>query len=368
MSIWFASKRDLSKMCATMMLTLHRLDGAYDDYDGYPHATHLDDRGDVLPTPPTSSRQVRFQDELHPLHGAESSAMMSPDEAPQGYNTLGYGQDANAVFSGFVSDNVDYSQFLPQNQDYGQSPAVTSDLPYLPQHLAPIHTSPEAPDGLFLRRWKWGRPDRVENSELQVGNISGDSFVGVRFFPEETIVRKAADKKPSQLLPTSPLHTASRLQKRKRPEDDPENYRIMKLRTQDHLSWSDIASVMNAARTEQGLEPSYTEAAVYGRFVRNGPKVATATGEQGFDPKDWMHMKKTGTVAGGEGGRRAGRLGTSRWAGKTFTAQENMENGVLEQLVDEVKGEVWDIVAERMERHVGGMWSAERCKKRYNDV
>ena len=71
--------------------------------------------------------------------------------------------------------------------------------------------------------------------------------------------------------------TASIPNKRKfSPEEDPENLLIKRLRTDDGLSWKEIATHLNDQRVQQGKPGSFTEAAVYGRFVRNAPLMRTA--------------------------------------------------------------------------------------------
>ncbi|KAF2101327.1 hypothetical protein NA57DRAFT_19805, partial [Rhizodiscina lignyota] len=89
--------------------------------------------------------------------------------------------------------------------------------------------------------------------------------------------------------------------KRVRPEHDPENIEIKNMRQYEHLSWTEICRILNDERVRNGQIPDLSEAAVYSRFVRNAPRIAAQQGDDGFDPKDYMHLKNTGTRDNGYG-------------------------------------------------------------------
>lgn len=79
----------------------------------------------------------------------------------------------------------------------------------------------------------------------------------------------------------------------RRVEEDPENQLIKTLRQDHRMSWDAIASYLNEERLKRGEPGNLTTPAVYSRFVRNGPRIAAAMGEVGFDPKDYMHLRYT---------------------------------------------------------------------------
>jgi len=161
-------------------------------------------------------------------------------------------------------------------------------------------------------------------------------------------------------------------------EQDPENHEILHLRTKNLLSWSGIATALNAARATKGLEQSFTEAAVYGRFVRTAPRIMAARGE-GFDVRDWVHMKVNadgngegarargsadGDESGGRGRRELLRVGRGGGGGDGGVDGESdaMVREVLAEVQEELK--VWGAVAERLRERFGGAWTAEGCRDR----
>ncbi|KAI9715830.1 MAG: hypothetical protein M1828_000571 [Chrysothrix sp. TS-e1954] len=97
---------------------------------------------------------------------------------------------------------------------------------------------------------------------------------------------------------SSTMTTSGAGRKRSRdPTLDPENHQIKYLRTVSRRPWADIARHLNEQRTEVGKEATYTEAAVYGRFVRNAPRIARQEGDTKFDPKDFMFLRNDGKTA-----------------------------------------------------------------------
>lgn len=90
----------------------------------------------------------------------------------------------------------------------------------------------------------------------------------------------------------------------------------MRLRTEERLSWQDIVSIINDKRLKNFKEANVTEAAVYGRFKRNAPRIAQMEGIKNFNVGDWMHMVPTKAETQVGGARknvmafRIGRLST----------------------------------------------------------
>ncbi|KAJ9656937.1 hypothetical protein H2201_008376 [Coniosporium apollinis] len=137
------------------------------------------------------------------------------------------------------------------------------------------------------------------------------------------------------------------------PEHDPENWKIKEMRQHDHMSWAEIARALNEARIASGKTPSMTEAAVYGRFVRNGPRIAIAQGEVDFNPSDFMHLKPA---------KEAQPVVPPM---VTFPAQHDE---YLVQAYREVQEELWANVARRLERKSGHKYSAEACALRFSQL
>lgn len=328
---------------------------------------------DVL-TPPTSGRQVRFADELPAMNHLAAAPMYNQFNLQQTPARMQYGTLTAAGYGPETPSSSDYSICREGNQ-----PNFQQNLSHHIDHegdASVSELSEAASESLFLP------DDDVDQHEYQQTKPSYRKRAATSPLDERNryefskhnsqpagVTKSMSNPSISkrQRTKSAPPVTITRVPKRKRPEQDPENHQILMLRIKDLLSWSDIASIMNKQRVENGEQPSFTEAAVYGRFVRNGPRVADAIGEEDFDPKDWMHIKKAGTVIG-EGELRAGRVGVRASPPAKLSIKERKENKLLAVLVDETQEEAWNTVAERMENELGGEWSVEACKERYNQV
>jgi hypothetical protein len=90
------------------------------------------------------------------------------------------------------------------------------------------------------------------------------------------------------------------------------------------MSWHAIANHLNGERLKRGEPANLTSPAVYSRFVRNGPPVAAALGEVGFDPKDYMRLRNPSqTLASSIGGHGFGiGLGRKRFRHEGDDEQE----------------------------------------------
>ncbi|KAF1993416.1 hypothetical protein P154DRAFT_503484 [Amniculicola lignicola CBS 123094] len=174
--------------------------------------------------------------------------------------------------------------------------------------------------------------------------------------------------------------------RKKRVEDDPENHIIKSLR-EAGFEWGSIANILNSERVKRGEEPTFTQPAVYSRFVRNAPKIAAAAGEVGFDPKDFMHIRHphhySGFEASGtvkrmgvkDGGDRAARmhLGQShnnvRKKAKLSPDTEELETADLSEMlakaVERVQRNIWAFVADEMERATGKLYEPRALESRF---
>ncbi|KAI4909812.1 hypothetical protein J4E85_011488 [Alternaria conjuncta] len=170
-------------------------------------------------------------------------------------------------------------------------------------------------------------------------------------------------------------------------EEDPENILIKTLRQDQKLLWSEIASHLNQERLSKGEPATFTDAAVYSRFVRNAPRIATSVGEIGFDPKDYMHLRNPNQYSNAEGTGVLSKAGKKRI--KDFNnateLKDNLRHAVpsevhendletpqmTEQLMDAVakcERNFWKYVADELERATAKMYDAEKLSERYHAI
>ncbi|KAF2502498.1 hypothetical protein BU16DRAFT_10441 [Lophium mytilinum] len=142
-------------------------------------------------------------------------------------------------------------------------------------------------------------------------------------------------------------------------ELDPENHWIKEMRVVHKMSWGEIKEIMNAQRAKDGKPQTFSEAAVYGRFVRNGPRIAEFKGED-FNVRDHMHIKPS---------ERAAVLASSahpQTTAKTPTANTKWNDEKRQKLIDffeEANGEVWQIVADKMGHHFAETFDPAELEK-----
>jgi ribosomal protein L18E len=169
-------------------------------------------------------------------------------------------------------------------------------------------------------------------------------------------------------------------------EDDPENQLIKSLRQEQSMSWNDIANYLNQERRNRGEAASFTDAAVYSRFVRNAPRIAAAVGEVGFDPKDYMHLRNPNQYTSGEGTGMISKAGKKRIKNydnakeleanmrKQVKVDENSELETAEkteqlmQAVAKVERNFWKFVADEMERSTTKFYPANALASRYHAI
>jgi hypothetical protein len=137
--------------------------------------------------------------------------------------------------------------------------------------------------------------------------------------------------------------------RRRVPEQDPENHEIKRLRMEERLSWSAIAQILNTERIKHGGEPTHTDASVYSRFVRNGPRIAQMQGET-LNPKEWMHLKDEKNSREVTGRRM-------RW--------EEQDKVCLVEAFGEVQQRFWEMVANSLEEKSGKKFEAKECAEMY---
>jgi hypothetical protein len=174
---------------------------------------------------------------------------------------------------------------------------------------------------------------------------------------------------------------------RRNDKEDPENIIIKTLRQEQKLTWNEIANYLNQERLNKGEAATFTGAAVYSRFVRNAPRIATSVGEIGFDPRDYMHLRHPNqyTQAEGTGGiSKAGKKRVKNYDNATelkanirqLVATEVRDNGLedaekTEQLMEAVakcERNFWKYVADEMERATTKMYDPEVLASRYHAI
>lgn len=132
-------------------------------------------------------------------------------------------------------------------------------------------------------------------------------------------------------------------------EQDPENHEIKRLRMEERLSWSAIAQILNDERIKHGGEPTHTDASVYSRFVRNGPRIAQMQGET-LNPKEWMHLKDEKNCKD-TGGKK------TKW--------DEQDKIFLVEAFGEVQQGFWEMVAQGLEEKSGKKFEAKDCAEMY---
>jgi hypothetical protein len=174
---------------------------------------------------------------------------------------------------------------------------------------------------------------------------------------------------------------------RRNDKEDPENIIIKTLRQEQKLTWNEIANYLNQERLNKGEAATFTDAAVYSRFVRNAPRIATSVGEIGFDPKDYMHLRHPNqyTQAEGTGGiSKAGKKRVKNYDNATelkanirqLVAAEVQDDGLedaekTEQLMEAVakcERNFWKYVADEMERATTKMYDPEVLASCYHAI
>jgi hypothetical protein len=140
--------------------------------------------------------------------------------------------------------------------------------------------------------------------------------------------------------------------KKRSVEKDPENHIIKRLRCDDRYSWGAIAEILNEERIKQGGNPSWTSAAVYGRFTRNAPRIAQLQGET-FDPKDFVYIKNEKKAA-------------HRSIPLPRLSESNQV--MLVEAYEEAQPSLWEHVADSMRSKSGRDMSADDCARLFQGI
>jgi hypothetical protein len=181
-------------------------------------------------------------------------------------------------------------------------------------------------------------------------------------------------------------HHDKKISTRRHVEDGLENQLIKTLRQEQKMSWNDIANVLNQMRRSHDDVADFTDAAVYSRFVCNVPRIATATGEIGFDPKDYVHLRHPNQYTNSEGTGMISKAGKKRV--KNYDNAKELEVNVrkrmqndehveletaekteeLMEAVAKVERNFWVFVADEMERSTTKLYPPHVLASRYHAV
>jgi hypothetical protein len=168
-------------------------------------------------------------------------------------------------------------------------------------------------------------------------------------------------------------------------ENDPEDDLIKTLREEQDMSWTDIANFLNQERRDRGESATFTDAAVYSRFVRSVPRIAIPVSEIGFDPKDYKHLQNPAQFTKTEGSGTISKAGKKRV--KSFDNAKELESNMrklikdnhaelgtaekteqLMQAVAKVERNFWVLVADEMERVTTKLYPPDVLASRYHDI
>jgi hypothetical protein len=194
---------------------------------------------------------------------------------------------------------------------------------------------------------------------------------------------------------------------RKLVEHDPENILIMELHVEHKMSWMAIANYLNEQRLERGEPATFTQAAVYSRYIRNSPRIAANQGIVDFDPKDYLYMRHphnyptyvtdehrtlpflgNGKASAKKRDRDAyehsdgngddmdgipkeirGNIRTSGNLAEQARELEKTEHTTkLVKAVALVQANLWTYVADEMERVTGKLFDAKALESRYKTI
>lgn len=168
---------------------------------------------------------------------------------------------------------------------------------------------------------------------------------------------------------------------RKTGPKDPDNIKIYHLRIDDFLSFEAIGNIMRDQYDSLNMtrKSDFSIAAVYGRFVRNAPRIAEGLGKSFTraeylyffeDPEKNKLKQRNGRVATA----KLAALGTDMVACDVLSAQELEEaiqdftpedDDQLKIIFEDVSAELWTKIADQMEDATGKLFEAQVVAERF---
>ncbi|KAF2742111.1 hypothetical protein M011DRAFT_481989 [Sporormia fimetaria CBS 119925] len=193
--------------------------------------------------------------------------------------------------------------------------------------------------------------------------------------PRPTVRRDSTSSAPVTPVPN----------KRPRVEDNPLNYLVKTLRQHQGMSWDQICAIVNDQRPPGS--DIFTPAAAYSRFVRNAPILARASGEVGFDPKDYMHLRHphhypTAGFLGNADSRLTQHMKRnphglpkemrgnvrSNKVDDESELESEVRQGMLKQAFQIAADNFWTVVADHMEKASGVLFTPEVLQRKYTEI
>ncbi|KAF1926992.1 uncharacterized protein M421DRAFT_66501 [Didymella exigua CBS 183.55] len=144
--------------------------------------------------------------------------------------------------------------------------------------------------------------------------------------------------------------------------------------------WGDIVTHLNQRRFSNKEAPTWTEAAVYSRFVLHNSVSATPAKEVGFEPGDYSHLRNAGS--GREGTSKAGKKRVKDFQNATELSanirrpatiegaegRDAEKEDVLVNAVAKVNRNFWVFVADEVEREGGKYIEPKELEKVFHNI
>lgn len=134
-------------------------------------------------------------------------------------------------------------------------------------------------------------------------------------------------------------------------ELDPENQDILRLRQEENKSFEDIAGILNDKRLAAGLQPNLSANAVYSRYKRNGPLIAAAAGKV-FVPTALDKTSRNSHIKFKEV--------------KPIVGFNAKEDELLVKAYQHIQSNIWQLVADCIEKLGGAKHDPKMCARRYD--
>ncbi|RYN96538.1 hypothetical protein AA0120_g3502 [Alternaria tenuissima] len=174
------------------------------------------------------------------------------------------------------------------------------------------------------------------------------------------VIKSEIEKNISVLTPED-----KKVSTRRNDDEDPENVAIKSLRQEQKWSWNEIADHLNQERLNKGEAAIFTETAVYSRYVRNAPRVATSIGEIGVISKAGKKRIKDYDNAT-ELKANIRQPVTAELQDKGLEEVEKTEQ--LMKAVAKCERNFWKYVADEMERATTKMYDPEELASRFHAI
>ncbi|KAL1650047.1 hypothetical protein SLS58_001425 [Diplodia intermedia] len=371
-----------------------------DNLSMYSHASSTEIR-DQVPPPPSHSRKTRVHPSGHSIRNDYMRATGNSLELPRqrrktnkrpsdtqasqknvrrSYNTFGLQDAVHRPLSPASSHSSHMDSDIPDTDDASGIPRTVDIFPTAGPYRQPSRNSNnnnnDDDDGepLFVTPSPTMRPQPNHNDmhrPHQPGFPPLPSSPPSNTTPANNNNANGGASDPYAHPDDNPSHRA-RLRamaanpgahpyvRKHAPENDAENREIKRLRTRERLHWDEIADRLNARRVAAGKTPSFTVAAVYGRFARVAPRIAELDGEAGFDYRDFLNFRHERRVGGAAGKRRRRE--------PPMPVLGEGEEAMLAECYEEVERERWENVAKKFKVKAGLWLTPAQVARRWKNL